>query len=105
MLIFWPSIQLMLKKTPKPNCLLEPVCCKKQQKKVPDQLHTGLWNRGPQKILNVIKLMLDDQGNHLGLIYVQSVWNHSGPSEVPYSANQYITGQELFLLFLTANRL
>ena len=26
--------------------------------------------------------------------HIQSVWNHSGPSEGPYSANQ--TGQELF---------
>ena len=28
----------------------------------------------------------------------QSVWNHSGPSDVPYSAKP-VTGQELFLLF------
>ena len=39
------------------SIVLEPVCCKKQQKK--------LWNRGPQKIPNGIKLILDDQGNHL----------------------------------------
>ena len=26
---------------------------------------TGLWNRGPLKILYGIKLILDDQGNHL----------------------------------------
>ena len=45
---------------------LEPVCCKKQQKKVP-----GLWNRGPLKILNGIKLILDDHGNHLDFIYYQ----------------------------------
>ena len=25
---------------------------------------TGLWNREPGKILNGIKLILDDQGNH-----------------------------------------
>ena len=40
---------------------LEPVCCKKQQKKVPDQLLVF----GPLKILKGIKLILDDQGNHL----------------------------------------
>ena len=27
--------------------------------------------------------------------HIQSVWNHSGPSEVPYSAKP-VTGQELF---------
>ena len=43
---------------------LEPVCCKKQQKKSYWPV-TGLWNRGPLKILNGIKLILDDQGNHL----------------------------------------
>ena len=38
--------------------------------------------------------------HHLG-----SVWYHSEPSEGPYSPNQYVTSQELFLPFLTANRL
>ena len=52
---------------------LEPVCCKEQQKS--SWPVTGLWNR-PYKILNDIKLILDD---------ILSVWNHSGPSEVPYS--------------------
>ena len=50
-------------------------------KKVP-----GLWNRESLKILNGIKLILDDQGNHLDSY--KSVQNYSGPSEVPYSANQ-----------------
>ena len=43
--------------------ILEPVCCKKQQKK----FLTSYWlvDRGPLKVLNGIKLILDDQGNHL----------------------------------------
>ena len=46
--------------------LLEPVCFEKQQKEVPDQLVVNdLRNKGPLKILNGIKLNLDDQGNHL----------------------------------------
>ena len=72
---------------------LEPVCCKKQQKS--SWPVTGLWNRGPLKILNGIKLILDDQGNHLDSYAISLE-----PSEVPYSANQ-----ERFLLFLTASRL
>ena len=32
-------------------------------KKVPNQ-GTGLWNRGPLKVLNGTKLILDDQGDH-----------------------------------------
>ena len=47
---------------------------------------TGLWNWGLLKILNDMKLILDDQENHL--THISSVWNHSGPSEVPYVANQ-----------------
>ena len=42
--------------------LLEPVCCKKPQKS--PWPGTGLWNRGPLKILNGIKLILGDQRNH-----------------------------------------
>ena len=41
------------------------------------------------KILNGIKLILGDQGYHLDSytipVSIQSVWNHSGPSEVPYN--------------------
>ena len=45
---------------------LQPVCCKKQQKKVPDWMIRGItWT------------------------HMQSVWNHPGLSEVPFSANQY----------------
>ena len=44
--------------------MLEPVCCKKQQKKSSWPV-TGLWNRRPLKILNGKKLILDAQGNHL----------------------------------------
>ena len=40
------------------DVLLEPVCCKKQQKKVPDQLVTGWRNRGPLKNLNDSKLIV-----------------------------------------------
>ena len=43
---------------------LELVCCKKQ-KKTSSWLVTGLRNRGPLKILNGTKFILDDQGNHL----------------------------------------
>ena len=49
--------------------LLEPVCCKKRQKIVPEQLLvglvTGLGNKGPLKVLNGSKLILDDHGNNL----------------------------------------
>ena len=38
-------------------------------------------------VLNDTKLSLEDQGNHLS-IHLESVWNHSGPSKVPYSTNQ-----------------
>ena len=51
--------------------LLEPVCCKKHQKC--SWPVTALWNRGPLKIMNGIKLILDGQGNHLDL-YIQ--YNH-----------------------------
>ena len=63
----------------KANDRVEPVCFKKQQKKVPNQLLVC-------GILNGIKLILDDHVNHLDSY--KSVWNHSGLSEVPYSANQ-----------------
>ena len=48
---------------------------------------TDLWTRRPLNILNGIKLILDDQGNFTWT-HIQSVWNHSGPSEAPYSTNQ-----------------
>ena len=67
---------------------LEPVCCKKQQKKV-----TGLWNRGPLKILNGIKLILDGQGNHLDsyAISLESFRSLRGSL-----FRKPVTGQELF---------
>ena len=45
---------------PKAVSLLESVCCKKRQKIVP-----GLGNKGPLKVLNGTKLILDDHGNNL----------------------------------------
>ena len=60
---------------------------------------TGLWNRGPLKILNGKKLILDDQGsymyNQFGIIQVLP------RSPIPQTSNWPGT----FLLFLTANRL
>ena len=41
---------------------LEPVCCKKRQKS--SLTVTGLGTRGPLKILNGTKLILDDQEDH-----------------------------------------
>ena len=43
------------------KCGREPVCCYKQFL----TSFIGLWNREPLKILNGVKLILDDQGNHL----------------------------------------
>ena len=47
---------------------------------------TGLWNREPLKILNdpilILNFSLKDPLDHL-----ESIWDHSEPSEVPYSAN------------------
>ena len=37
---------------------------------------TGLWNKGPLKILNGIKLILDDQGNHLDSRTTDTQWRH-----------------------------
>ena len=53
---------------------------------------TGLWNRGPLKILNGIKLILDDQGNHLGayLVRLESFRSFRGPL-----FHKPVTGQEL----------
>jgi len=54
---------------------------------------TGLWNRGPLKILNGIKLILDDQGNHLDsyTISLESFRPFRGPI-----FRKPVTGQELF---------
>ena len=59
------SLSLMILKIFNIHIMVETACCKKQLKKVPDHLLTGLENREPLKILNGIKLILDDQGNHL----------------------------------------
>ena len=82
------------------SAALEPVCCKKRQKSSCPV--TGLQNRGPLNILNGIKLILDDQGNHLDsyTISLESFRSFRGPL-----FRKPVTGQELFLLFLTANRL
>ena len=63
---------------------------------------TGLWNRGPPKILNGIKLILDDQWNRLDsyTISLESFRSFRAPL-----FRKPVTDQELFLLFLTANRL
>ena len=47
---------------------LEPVCSKKRTKIVPDQLLvpvTELGNKGPLKVMNGTKLILDDLRNNL----------------------------------------
>ena len=56
---------------------LEQVCCKKRQKLVPDLPVTGLGNKGPLKVLNGTKLILDDLGKNL--THLEPVWNPSGP--------------------------
>ena len=71
------------------NVSLEPIC---QESSWPV---TGLWNRGPLKILNGIKLILDNQGNHL------DSYNQSGIIQVLQS--KPVTGRELFMLFLKTN--
>ena len=86
-------------RTKKAETILEPVCCKKQQKKVPDQLLAcGI---GDPLILKGKKLILDDQGNHLDsyTINLESFRSFRGPLFCK------LTGQELFLLFLIASRL
>ena len=62
----------------------------KQQKKVPDQLLVCGIVWGPLKIVNGIKLILDDQGNHL----------NSYTISLESFRSFKVTGQELFLLFL-----
>ena len=72
---------------PSPSCdkFLEPVCCKKRQKIVPDQLLVwgvgDLWRTW--RIPNWFWMSLSYSHDHLG-----SVWYHSEPSEGPYSPNQ-----------------
>ena len=74
---------------------LEPLCCKKQQKS--SWPVTSLWNRGPLKILNGMKLILDDQGNHLDpcTLSLESFRSFRGPL-----FRKPVTGQELFCCFL-----
>ena len=64
---------------------LEPVCCKKQQKKVPDQLLVcgigDLWRTW--MIPNWLYMSPSDSLDHPG-----SILYHSESSEVPYSTNQ-----------------
>ena len=45
--------------------MLEPVYYNEWRKKYLTSAVTGLWNRGPLKVLNGTKLIVDDQGNHL----------------------------------------
>ena len=54
---------------------------------------TGLWNRGSLKILNGIKLILDDQGNHLDS-YTISLESFRVPL-----FRKPVTGQEHFCCF------
>ena len=76
--------------------ILEPVCCKKQQKKCSPV--TDLRNRRPLKDLNDFKLIPSpsDSSDHPGSI--SSIFR--GPL-----FHKPVTGQELFFFFLTANRL
>ena len=68
---------------------LEPVCCKKQQKKVPGQLLVcGIL----LKILNGIELILDDHGNNLDSFSLESFRTFRGPL-----LHKPVTVQELFL--------
>ena len=66
----------------------------KQQKKVPDQLLVCGIVWGPLKIVNGIKLILDDQGNHLDsyTIRLESFRSFIGPLFC-----KPVTGQELYL--------
>ena len=63
---------------------------------------TALGNKGPLKVLNGTKLILDDHGNNLDAfrISLESFRSFRGPLFL-----KPVTGQELFLPFLTANRL
>ena len=117
------------------SMLLEPVCCKKRQKKVPDQLkYRGLISCVTSPALGSDDLSLD-QGTSIQILlepnsvtffykittllvceigdlwritwfHIQSVWNHSGPSEVPYPTNKLVV-RNFFCYFLqqTGSRL
>ena len=65
--------------------MVEPVCCKKQQKKVPDQLLFcgigDLWRT--LMIPNWLYMSPSDSPDHPG-----SILYRSESSEVPYSTNQ-----------------
>ena len=65
--------------------VLKPVCCKKQQKKVPDQLLVcwigDLWKTW--MIPNWLFMSPSDSPDHS-----ESILYHSKSSEVPYSTNQ-----------------
>ena len=65
--------------------LLEPLCSKKKQKKILDQLLVcrigDLWRFW--MVQNWLCMIRGIPWTH-----IQLVWNHSDPSEVPYSANQ-----------------
>ena len=74
--------------------LVEPVCCKKQQKRVPGQLLAcEIGNHG-------IKLILDDQENHLDsyAISLESFRSFRGRL-----FRKPVTRQELFFCFLQPN--
>ena len=80
--------------------ILEWICCKEQQKKFLTSYR--FVEQGPLKILNGKKFILDDQGNHLDSykISLESFRSFIGPL-----FRKSVTGQDLFFLFLTANRL
>ena len=71
---------------------LEPVCCNRRQKIVPEQLLV-LGNKGPLKVLNNTKLILDDLGNNLDSfrISLESFRSFRRPL-----LHKLVTGHELF---------
>ena len=72
------------------SSLLERVCFEKLQKIVPGQLL--VWE---------IRALLDDHGNNWDDT-LESVWNPSDASEVPYASNQLLV-RNYYFAFLTAN--
>ena len=69
----------------------------KQQKKVSDQLLLcGIGDLWQFWIVWNWSWMI----SRITWTHMQSVWNHSGPSEVPYVFRKQVTGQELFSCFL-----
>ena len=75
------------------GCGLEPVCCKKRPKNS-SLPATCLETKGPLKVLNGTKLILDDHGNNLDSfrISLESLRSFRGPLLL-----KPVTGQELFL--------